>query len=122
MTIFMLLKMISKLIPLLQEVILGDRTIFRFIYEHFLYLFLLFIITLLAISLYNTRYELRQVSKALDIDHVLEVPIVTTVVGDVPITPIPSIPKPKEKTTVIRNPVDTRSLIRSRLTKDTAND
>ena len=105
----------------MQEVILGDRTIFRFIYEH-LYLFLLFIITLLAISLYNTRYELRQVSKALDIDHVLEVPIVTTVVGDVPITPIPSIPKPKEKTTVIRNPVDTRSLIRSRLTKDTAND
>lgn len=122
MTIFMLLKMISKIVPLLQEVVLGDRTIFRFIYEHFLYLFLLFIITLLAISLYNTRYELRQVSKTLEATPVLEIPIVTAVVGDVPMTPIPSIPKPKEKTTVIRNSVDTRSLIRSRLAKDTVND
>lgn len=116
MTILMVFKLIGKLIPLMQEVILGDRTIARFVYEHILYLFLLGIITTLSVTLYNTRYELKEITKLVE-----DGPIPTTPIPDKepisPLTPTPTPPTPKDPVKAIRTTVDTRSLIRSRLAR-----
>lgn len=130
MTTVLFLKLFTKIVPLLQEIILGDRSLFGFLYDHALSILLLSIIIVLSFSLVSVKQELKLVNLEIRNQHLL--PTIENEILFTPINPTPpftpKIPKPNPvplpsnppavDNKVIRSNNDTRNIIRDRLVED----
>lgn len=118
------LVLLKKLVPLLEEVIIKDRSVREFLTDNRLPLMMLGIIIVLSTSLVNTRHKLyvARTDNPSQIVNSYKVPLAPfEPKGTEPLPPTPTPRKPtEEKGSVVtgREDDDLRKLIRERLSEN----
>lgn len=120
MGLALLLRALSKFRPLLEEVILNDKTLMEYLKSNKYHLFLLAIVFTLAIALINARQRAHVVESSNTIGQpsiVLDKAVESTMelIHNRPIDPNDSIPKPEDDVVLPRKETPLRKLIKDRL-------